>query len=186
VSARVTGAAREYRVRGGGDPASLEIPVPSWAHRAVLDVSLPEDLWNQVTDVGLLVRQGAGRELSERPLEYRFARRTIALDSASRAEPLTLSLLPAFARTPPRTGWQATVRVAFLSRKSVQLEVLGMGPVGYVVVPPGGTLGLQFSPVPAEVDLPPEYAPLVDVVAEPQSGPAASRRAAVSPATGSP
>ena len=186
VSARVTGAAREYRVRGGGDPASLEIPVPSWAHRAVLDVSLPEDLWNQVTDVGLLVRQGAGRELSERPLEYRFARRTIALDSASRAEPLTLSLLPAFARTPPRTGWQATVRVAFLSRKSVQLEVLGMGPVGYVVVPPGGTLGLQFSPVPPEVDLPPEYAPLVDVVAEPQSGPAASRRAAVSPATGSP
>ncbi|MBI2614131.1 MAG: S8 family serine peptidase [Gemmatimonadetes bacterium] len=186
VTARVAGAAREYQIRGGGDPASLQIPVPPWADRVVLDVSLSEDLWNQVTDVGLLVRQAAGRELNEQPLEYRFARRTLALDSTSRADPLTLSLLPAFARTAPRTGWQATVRVAFLRQESLPLDVLGMGPVGHVVLPPGGTLGLQFSPVPPEVDLPPEYAPLVDVVAEPQSGPAASRRAAVSPSTGSP
>lgn len=186
VSARVAGAAREYQLRGDGDPASLELPIPSWADRVVLDVSLPEDLWNQVTDVGLLVRDASGEELSERPLEYAFGRRRIALDSASRAGPLSLSILPAFARTTPRAGWRATVRVAFLRPDSVSLDVLGMGPVGHVVVPPGGTLGLQFSPVPPEVDLPPEYAPLVDVVAEPQSGPAASRRAAVSPSTGSP
>ena len=186
VSARDTGAAKDYWVRGGAEPASLEIPVPSWADRVVLDVSFPEDLWNQVTDVGLLVRQGSGRELSERPLEYPFARRTLALDSGSRAQPLTLGLLPAFARTPPRTGWQATVRVAFLRPESVPLEVLGMGPIGQVVVPPGGTMGLQFSPVPPETDIPPEYAPLVDVVAEPRAGPAASRRAPVSISTGSP
>lgn len=185
VSARVTGAVREYQVRGGGEPASLEIAIPSWADRVVLDVSLPEDLWNQVTDVGLLVHEEAGNTLSDQPLEYRFARRALALDSVSRAGPLTLSLLPAFARTSPRAGWQATVRVAFLRPEAVPLEVLGMGRVGHVVVPPGGTLGLQFSPVPPEVDLPPEYVPLVDVVAEPSSGPPARRQAAVSP-SGSP
>ncbi len=186
VRASITGAVREYQLRGGAEPASLEIPVPSWADRLVLDVSLPEDLWNQVTDVGLLVRDGAGHDLSERPLEYPFARRTMTLDSALRAEPVTLSLLPAFARTTPKTGWQATVRVVFLRPESIQLDVLGMGPVAHVVVPPGGTLGLQFSPVPPGLDFPPEYAPLVDVVAEPLSGPSASRRAAVSPPTGSP
>jgi subtilisin family serine protease len=186
VSARVTGAVREYQVRGAGDPAAIEIPVPAWADRVVLEVSLPEDLWNQVTDVGLLVYQGADDPLSDRPLEYRFARRALMLDSTAHAHPLTLSLLPAFARTPPRAGWGATVRVSFLRPEPVPLEVLGMGRVGHVVVPPGGTLGLQFSPVPPEVDIPPEYAPLVEVVAEPPSGPASSRRAAVSSSAGSP
>jgi len=186
VSARVTGAVREYPIRGAGDPAAIEIAVPAWADRVVLEVSVPEDLWNQVTDVGWLVHHGAGNQLSEQPMEYRFARRTLALDSGSRAEPLTLSLLPAFARRPPPAGWEATVRAAFLRPAGVPLEVLGRGLVGQVVVPPGGTVGLQFSPVPPEVKLPPEYAPLVEVVAETPSGPVSSRRAAVSPSAGSP
>jgi subtilisin family serine protease len=186
VSAKVTGAVREYAIRGGADPASVDISIPPWADRVVLEVSLPEDLWHQVTDVGLLLSHGAGTLLSDRPLEYRFARRTVVLDAASRGEPLTLSLLPAFARTPPQAGWQGTVRAAFLRREGIALEVLGMGLVGQVVLPPGGTVGLQFSPVPPEADLPPEYAPLVEVVADPHSGPVSSRRAAVAISAGLP
>lgn len=186
VRASLTGAVREYRLRSADDVASLEIPIPAWAGRAVMEVSLTDALWNRVTDVGLVIREAGGKELSDRPLEYAFTRRTVTLDSMPRTRPLLLELRPAFAGGAPEAGWQATVRVAFLRPAPVPLGVLGMGPVGDVVLPPGGTLGLQFSPLPPEVELAPDYAPLVDVVATPASGPAARRRAAVAPSAGSP
>ncbi len=179
VSAWVTGAAREHELKGGADAASLELAVPLWANRLVLDLSFPEDLWNQVTDVGVLVRDAAGRNLSDRPLEYASGRRSISLDATARAGPLTVSMLPAFARGTEGAAWRARVRVAFLRQDSVGLDVLGMGRVGRVTVPPGGSVGLQFSPVPLEVDLPEGYAPLVDVVLTPPSGPRAMRQAPV-------
>lgn len=179
VSAWVTGAAREHELKGGADPASLELAVPPWASRLVLDISFPEDLWNQVTDVGVLVRDASGRDLSERPLEYASGRRSIPLDAISRAGPVTVSLFPAFARGAEGATWRARVRVGFLRQDVVGLEVLGMGTVGHVAVPPHASVGLQFSPVPPQVEMPAGYAPLVNVVVTPPDGPGAVRQGAV-------
>jgi hypothetical protein len=180
VTATVTGAVREQDIEGRGGPASLQIALPAWASRMVVDVSLPESLWNQVTDVGALIRDGAGRVLSDQPLEYASGRRLVALDSVSRSGPMVLGLRPAFARSTGEAAWKARVRLVFLREEGVALEVLGMGRVASVTLPPKASIGLQFSPVPPDVEVPPGYAPLVDVVATPRHGPAATRRGAAS------
>jgi hypothetical protein len=152
----------------------------------VVDVSFPEDLWNQVTDVGLLIRDSSGRVLSDQPLEYPSARRSLALDSVSRNGPMTVSLLPAFARSAGDAAWRARIRVGFLRKEGVALEVRGMGMVGSVIMPPNATIGLQFSPVPLRAAVPPGYAPLVDVVATPPHGPSAVRQGPAASAGGTP
>jgi hypothetical protein len=184
VTASVSGAVREQEINGRGGPGSLRIPVPAWASRLVVDVSFPDNLWNQVTDVGVLIRDDAGRVLSDQPLEYPSGRRSVALDSVSRSGPLALGLLPAFARSTGEAAWEARIRLAFLREEGAALEVRGMGRVGSVTLPPKATVGLQFSPVPLEVDVPPGYAPLVEVVATPPHGPAATRRGPASHAGG--
>jgi subtilisin family serine protease len=186
VIATVSGAVREQEINGRGGPGSIQIALPAWANRLVVDVSFPESLWNQVTDVGVLIRDRAGRVLSDQPLEYPSGRRSLALDSVSRSGPLALGLLPAFARSTGEAAWQARIRLTFLREQGVALEVLGMGRVGSVTLPPKATIGLQFSPVPLEADVPPGYAPLVEVVATPPHGPAATRRGPASPAGGTP
>jgi hypothetical protein len=176
VTALVSGAAREETLEGRGAPASLAVRLPPWANRMALDITFPDDLWEQVTDVGVLVRDASGRVLSDQPLEYPSGRRSMALDSVSRDGPVTVGLLPAFAR-PGSTGqWRARIRVTFLRADVTPLEVLGMGSVGHLRLPPHATLGLQFSPVPAEAEIPADYAPLVDVLATPARGPVARRR----------
>jgi subtilisin family serine protease len=186
VTAAVSGAVREREINGRADPASLEFPVPAWASRTVVDVSFPEDLWNQVTDVGLLIRDSSGRVLSDQPLEYPSARRSLALDSVSQNGPMTVSLLPAFARSAGDAAWRARIRVGFLRKEGVALEVRGMGMVGSVIMPPNATIGLQFSPVPLRAAVPPGYAPLVDVVATPPHGPSAVRQGPAASVGGTP
>jgi subtilisin family serine protease len=185
VSAWVRGATRELELTAAADSASLELSVPAWATRLVLDVGVSEALWNRVTDIGLLVKDASGRELSERPLEYAWGRRALDLDAAARAGPLTVSLMPAFARSGSEESWRARVRVAFLRPDSVALEVLGKGKVGRVSVPPYGSVGLQFSPVPPEVEIPEGFAPLVDVAVSSPSGLTAVRQGAASMPEGS-
>jgi subtilisin family serine protease len=181
VRARITGAVREYSVSGTDEPARLVLAPPSWAARLVVDISLPREAWNRMTDFGLRIRGASGREMNERPLDYAFGRRSITLDSIARGGPITLAFLPAFARSGD-TGWRATVRVAFIRDHPRPLPVLGMGEAGQLTLKPNETLALQFSPLPTDPDLPAGYAPLVDIVAQPRSGPASTRQAPVSTA----
>jgi len=184
VTAVVSGAVRDQELEGSGEPASVQLPIPPWATRMVLDLTYPEDLWEQVTDVGVLVRDGSGQLLSDEPLEYPRARHSIALDSVSRNGPITVSLFPALARGAGKATWRAGIRVAFLRNVGVALDVLGMGKVGRLTLLPHATMGLQFSPVPPEAAIPAGYAALVDVVAAVPGSPVAQRQGAESSAGG--
>jgi subtilisin family serine protease len=176
VTATVTGAVREQNISGRGGPAWVQVPVPGWASRMVVEIAFPSDLWNQVTDVGVLIRDASGHVLSDQPLEYPLGRRSMALDSVARNGPLALGLLPGFARSTGDAAWRARIRVVFLRESPMALEALGMGKVGSVALPPKATAGVQFSPVPLEAEVPPGYAPLVAVVATPPHGPVAVRQ----------
>ncbi len=186
VRAQVAGAVRVYEVRGRGSPGDIRVPVPDWADYAMLDISVSDDLWQQVTDIGVRVQDGRGRELSERPMDYAFDRRRIELDSLSRGQNLTVALRPAFARRAEPTRWRAQVRVSFLRHQALPLVVLGVGAVAEVILTPHQEMGLQLSPLPGTFRPPDGYAALVEVVAEPRSGPPARRSAAVWPAPVSP
>jgi tripeptidyl-peptidase-2 len=179
VSARLVGASRNFDLRGDGGVASVDVQVPDWATRAVLDVMVPDSLWERITDFGLGVRDASRRVLSDRPLNAARGRRTVALDSVARGRPLTISALPAFARSGDQAPWHASVRVAFFRADPVPLPVLGGGFTTRLTLRAGETIGLEFAAVPEGADVPALYAPLLDVMAEPGAGPTATRQAAV-------
>jgi hypothetical protein len=182
VRAAAAGVAQVYEVRGQDSPGEIQVPVPDWADYTALDIAVSNELWHQVTDIGVRVRDGSGRELSERPMDYAFDRRRIELDSLSRGRNLTVALRPAFARSGESARWQAEVRVSFLRREPLPLSILEMGERAEVTLIPGQDMGLQLAPIPQDFRPPGGYAMIVEVVAEPRSGPAARRRALFRPA----
>lgn len=182
VHGQLVGATRGFVVASGNGPAGLEVTAPTWAARAVVDVSVPDSLWERVTDFGLRVRDAAGATLSDEPLEYAADRRTVALDSAARGRPLAIGLRPAFARA-PGTTWRVTVRVTFLRAEPIALALLGGATRATLTLRAGETVGLEFAP-PVGGDVPAGFAPLVDVSAQPHAGPGAHRAGAVSAGAG--
>jgi len=181
LQARVVGAMRSYEVRATGPIETIHTPVPSWAKQAVIEVAVPAELWRQVTDVGIRVQDGAGRDLSDRPMDYAFDRRRIELDSLSRAGSLSIGIRPAFALGPGEPGWTATVRIAYLYGEPLPLAVLEHGHVADLVLAPHQEVGLQLSALPEGLALPQGYGALVEVEARPGSGAPARRRAPVRP-----
>jgi hypothetical protein len=88
---------------------------------------------------------------------------------------LAIGMRPAFAR-PPGTVWQATVRVTFLRAEPIALALPGGATAARLTLRAGETVGLQFSPAPADSDVPADFAPVVEVIAAPEEGPPARRR----------
>jgi subtilisin family serine protease len=174
VHGQVTGARRTFAVSGRDAPTWLSVPVPAWATQAVVDVSVPDSLWDRVTDFGLWLRDAAGATLSDEPLDYAAGRRQVALDPAARGRPLAIGLRPAFALG-PNVAWRVDVRVTFLRAAPLPLLLPGGTSRAWLTLPGGETIALEFVPPGAPGDLPEGFAPLVAVTAQPREGPAAQR-----------
>ncbi len=179
VGAEIIGAARRELIEGGGNARHVvRTTVPAWADEMIVDVTLTPELWNQLTDFGVTVFDASGHRLGDGPLDYAFGRLGVALDSLTAGTDLEIELYPAFAHL--ETGaWSAELQITYLGMERIPLPALGDSLAGNVEVIPGEMTGLQFSPVPTEMQLPEGFEPYVEIVAETAEGPAAMRRAPV-------
>ncbi|MGH7547855.1 MAG: S8 family serine peptidase [Gemmatimonadales bacterium] len=172
------GAEGRFEVTGRGAPAeSLVVRVPQWATRAVVDVQMPREQWNEFTDFGVTDFDSTGQQLAQGPLNYAFGRHGFSVPAGLQGHPLTIELFPAFARAQGAHPWRATVRVRFLLREG---QPFGGGSDVSVVA--GGRAGLTVGRVP-EVVLPEGFAPLVELRVQAPVGLAADavRRVVVRP-----
>jgi subtilisin family serine protease len=177
--AALVGAMRRQAPRGSGAaPLEIETVVPSWATAMVVDVALPLETWHRITDFGVTVFDSTGVRLSDSPMNYAFQRHTLELDETAAGAKLTIELFPAFARVEPPDAWTAQVRVSYLAAEPVALPALGDSAAAEFQLAPSASVGLQFAPVPLDFELPEGFAPMVEVSAQPATGPAAVRRGA--------
>jgi tripeptidyl-peptidase-2 len=180
LSARVVGASTARRVRGkGSSPWTVRLSQPDWAHRIVVDVALPQQYWNEVTDFGVTLFDSTGAKLIDSPLNYAFGRQNLSLDSMGYHGDILIELLPAYAHVDPRPEWQGELRVDFLLDAAVALDTT-VGPdsvsvqLGYDQVET-----FRFPPVPASFILPEGFRPILEVTARTSTGPVAVRRAVI-------
>jgi tripeptidyl-peptidase-2 len=180
LSAEVVGVSTVRSVGGKGSaPWTVQLSQPRWADRMVMDVALPEQYWNRITDFGVTLFDSTGAKLLDSPLNYAFGRQTLSLDSLDYRGDLLIELLPAYARLDPHTEWQGELRVDFLLEAPVALDTT-MGAASVDV-----RLGydqaetFRFPPVPASFVLPEGFKPIVEVTARTATGPVAVRRAVI-------
>jgi len=179
VKAELVGATTSAQVGGSSaEPLLMETRAPAWATQMLVDVSVPLDLWHQLTDFGVTVFDPEGRLVVDGPLSYAFGRITADLDSTLAGSPLRLELYPAFALGDPGADWSVAVRITYLGMEPRLLPVLGDSTAQSITLTPDRSVGLQFEPIPPDVELPEGASPLVAVTAEVGAGPAALRRGA--------
>src|SRR6185503_20750491 len=100
---RLVGAERSFAIAGRGQPAeSVLVQAPRWARQMEVDVQLPPELWDEMTDFSVTVYDSTGQQIpgGNQPVNYAFGRMSVALTEAITAIPLTIELYPAFARLP--------------------------------------------------------------------------------------
>jgi hypothetical protein len=172
------GAERTVTVAGRGTPAeSLTVRVPEWAQRAVLDVGMAREQWDEFTDFGVTVFDSVGQQVARGPLDYAFGRAGFDVTAALQGHAITVELYPAFARDTGARPWRATLRVRFLLP-----DARSEGDGGPVSVVPGGHAPLRLAP-PEAPALPEGFAPFVEVRFRPTAAgaPDAVRRLTVPP-----
>ena len=156
--ASLIGAERTVAVAGRGSIAeSVTVRVPEWAGRAVVDVAMPREQWDEFTDFGVTDFDSTGQQVGQGALNYALGRHTVTIAPAVRGHPLTVELFPAFARPAGAHPWRGTVRVRFLLEEP---RSLGDGPE--VTVVPGGRVAV---PLTKRVDLalPDGFTPLLEL-----------------------
>jgi hypothetical protein len=176
VAYRLVGAERSYAIAGRGLPAeSLQVRAPRWAKRMEVDLELPPDLWDELTDLSVTVYDSTGQHVrgGNEPVNYAFGRMSLALSDSLIGVPLTIEFYPAFARLPGH-AWRATARVRFLGPD----EPVGEG--GSLSVVAGGRTVLRLPNAPS-LDLPDGFATLIEARVTTLTGSLAARRTAVSP-----
>jgi len=84
-----------------------------------VDLELPPDLWDELTDLSVTVYDSSGQQLrgGQSAGELRVGRMSITLSDSVIGIPLTVELYPAFARLPGH-AWKGTVRIRFLGPTS--------------------------------------------------------------------
>ncbi|HKW41858.1 MAG TPA: S8 family serine peptidase, partial [Gemmatimonadales bacterium] len=175
---KLVGAERTVALTGRGTiPESVTVRVPEWSTRAVVDVAMPREQWDEFTDFGVTDFDSTGQQVGQGALNYALGRHTVNITPALRGHPLTVELFPAFARESGVRPWRGSVRVSFLLAEP---RSLSDGPE--VTVVPGGRVAVPL-PKRADLALPDDFARLVELRVRPQagSGPDAVRRLALRP-----
>lgn len=109
------------------------LAVPAWAREAVVQVTLPDSDWSQLTDFGVSVRDHEGRIVTAVPLDHARGSMRLVIPESMRGDTLRLRLSPAAALDRSPTAWKATVSVDFLLEEPVPL--VPEARVGVEVVP---------------------------------------------------
>ncbi|PYP59186.1 MAG: hypothetical protein DMD40_03595 [Gemmatimonadetes bacterium] len=173
---RLVGAERSYAIAGRGQPPeSLHVRAPRWAKRMEVDLELPPDLWDELTDLSVTVYDSTGQQVrgGNQPVNYAFGRLSMALSDSLIGVPLTVEFYPAFARLPGH-AWRGTAQVRFLGPD----EPVGVGSSLSVVA--GGRTVIR-PPNPPPLDLPEGFATLVETRVTTVTGSLAARRTVVTP-----
>lgn len=178
AEASLIGADRSVDAAGRGTTAeSVTVRVPEWAARAVVDVTMPPEQWDDFTDFGVTDFDSTGQQVAQSALNYATGRHTVTIPPALRGHPLLVELFPAFAREDGIHPWRATVRVRFLLA-----EPRALGGAADVSVVPGGRTAVPLGKRP-ELALPDGLAPVVELRlrATGGAGPDAVRRVTLGP-----
>jgi hypothetical protein len=175
---RLVGAERGYAIAGRGQPAeSLHVRAPPWAKRMEVDLEVPADLWDELTDLSVTVYDSTGQQVrgGNEPINYAFGRMSLALSDSTIGIPLTIEFYPAFARLPGHS-WRGTARVRFLGPD----EPIGEG--GALSVVAGGRSVIRL-PNPPSLDMPEGFGTLIETRVTTLTGAVAARRTVVAPAS---
>ena len=173
---RLVGAERIYAIAGRGLPAeSIQVRPPRWAKRMEVDLDLPPDLWDELTDLSVTIYDSTGQQIrgGNEPVNYAFGRMNAWLSDSLHGVPLTVEFYPAFARLPGHP-WRGDVRIRFLGPDE---------PVGQRVplsVVAGGR-GVVRLPNPPPLELPEGFGALIETRVTTATGSVAARRTAVAP-----
>ena len=171
VRYRLVGAERTLAITGRGLPAeSIQVRAPRWARRMEVDVQLPPELWDEMTDFSVTVYDSTGQQIrgGNQPVNYAFGRMGVQLTDSMTGIPLTIELYPAFARLPGH-AWRGTTRVRFLGPD----EPAGEG--GQLSVIAGGRTVVRV-PTPPSLQLPDGFSTLIETRVTASTGTMAVRR----------
>lgn len=98
-----------------GAPYRRSFEAPAWATQLVVEVQLTPEIWNTVTDFGIVVYDSAGAQLGQGAMNYDFHRVTAALPAKRGPRySVTVELFPAFAHPEPPARFPAVIRVSFV------------------------------------------------------------------------
>jgi tripeptidyl-peptidase-2 len=139
---------------------AMALVVPPWAAALVLDVSLPGEVWSQLTDFSVSLRGASGRLIQEAPLNHSFGRVRVRIPAVRAGETLTLLLTPAFADAEARARWQAEVVTRFEAAEGLPVDG---GGAGRARLGPGAVRVHRVAPVEWPLTVPPGWAPLLTV-----------------------
>ena len=175
---RLVGAERSYAIAGRGQPAeSLQVRPPRWAKRMEVDLEVPVDLWDELTDLSVTVYDSTGQQVrgGNEPVNYAFGRMGLALSDSLRGIPLTVEFYPAFARLPGH-AWRGTAHVRFLGPDAS----VGDGTPLSVVA--GGRSVIRLPNAPS-LDMPEGFGTLIETRVTTPTGSVSARRTVVAPQT---
>lgn len=143
----------------GGAPVRVPLPLPGWARRAVIDVTMPAADWPRFTDFGATLLDGAGQVVVNEPLNYHTARMTADLPEGPGGQG-TLLFLPGFADPASTEAWELAVTVRFYAGDPVLLEAEDPAELRLA---PGASMDRRFRLPAPPWDLPSGFAPLGQV-----------------------
>jgi len=175
---RLVGAERSYAIAGRGQPAeSLQVRPPRWAKRMEVDLEVPAELWDELTDLSITVYDSTGQQVrgGNEPVNYAFGRMGLALSDSLRGIPLTIEFYPAFARLPTH-AWRGTALVRFVGPDAPVGDATSLSVVA------GGRSVIRLPNAPS-LDMPEGYGPLIETRVTTSTGSVSARRAVVGPQT---
>jgi subtilisin family serine protease len=163
LRAGLIGAERRINIqRMGDDPVQIAVPVPAWAAHLTVDTRMPREAWSRFTDLGLSFLDRRGRELESTPINYAFSRVTPDLPDSVVGDTIVLVLSPGFADPADHGPWSLDVSVRFYVATPYSLDAGGSP---YKPVAAGALRAEGFAAATLPIALPPEFLPIVTVVA---------------------
>src|SRR6267378_2495706 len=176
VAYRLVGAERGYAIAGRGQPAeSLQVRAPRWAKRMEVDLEVPADLWDELTDLSVTIYDSSGQQVrgGNQPVNYAFGRMSLALSDSLTGIPLTVEFYPAFAR-PRGHAWRGTARIRFLGLDAPAGEGKPLSVVA------GGRSVIRLPNAPS-LDMPEGFGTLIETRVTTPTGSVSARRTLVAP-----
>jgi subtilisin family serine protease len=108
----------------GGRVLHLPVPIPDWARRVVVEVTMDPTQWGRFTDLGATLLDPDGRQLLHQPLNYHVGRLVVELGDSIPvgARAATLALLPGLADAADARPWEVVVHTRFYAAEPAFLE----------------------------------------------------------------
>ena len=166
-------AALEFRLRGGerrdtvrtSGSAVQRVPfdLPAWATGLEVDVAMSRDQWGRFTDFGVTVRDSAGRQLAQDPMEYAFGRLSTTVAAGRSGTRAEVALAPGFADPADGGPWEVVTTIRLYADSAVDVQRAAAG--GEVTLAAGAQGSMRFQLPSMPWALPSGFAPMGVVLA---------------------